>query len=180
MIPKINQDLRGHFWQFWGSKKSISRLSQSCFGLCLGSVWALFLASKGLFLGVLWASKVYKWPTKSRFLVKNDNWNRPKWDKCLSTFDIFYRPLELKIQPKVGPLGPKTKPKQFLNKSKTTLRKSRYRFCWPTKSSKIPPQIGHNVQIFDQKTQFLSFIDVWRSKYTQMYAFLGHKSPNNS
>ena len=27
--------LRGHFWPFWGSKKSISRFFQSCLGVAL-------------------------------------------------------------------------------------------------------------------------------------------------
>ena len=61
---------------------------------------------------------------KSTFLtskmVKNDPSNWPKgakfWPK-ISVFKVIYRPLKLKIHPKVGPLRPKTKPKHFLNKS---------------------------------------------------------------
>ena len=58
---------------------------------------------------------------KSTFLtpkmVKNDPSNRPKWANFwpkISIFKVIYRPLELKIHSKVGPLGPKTKPKHFL------------------------------------------------------------------
>ena len=36
--PNAENCVRGHFQQFWGSKKSFCRLFQSCFGL----VWEVF------------------------------------------------------------------------------------------------------------------------------------------
>ena len=56
----------GWVGRIFGWKSTFSKL----FWTCLGSVWALFLASKGLLLGVFWASKVYKWPRKLRLWVK--------------------------------------------------------------------------------------------------------------
>ena len=42
-------------------------------------------------------------------------------------FEVIYRPLELKFQAKIGLLRQKTMLKNFLNHSKTTLKKSRKR-----------------------------------------------------
>ena len=115
--------------------------------------------------------KVQKTTFLTPKMVKNDPSNPPKWAQFwpkISILGVIYRPLELKIHPKVGPLRPKTKPKHFLNKSKTTLKKSRNRLFWPPKWSKMTPQIGQNEQNFDTKSQFSSsFIDLWSSKYTQ-------------
>ena len=63
-------DLRGHFWPFWGSKKSISRLFQSCFGV-VWKVFGLFSDLKGLFLVVFLTPMVDKWPRNLRFSIKN-------------------------------------------------------------------------------------------------------------
>ena len=105
---------------------------------------------------------------KSTFLtpkmVKNDPSNRPKWANFwpkISIFGVIYQPLELKIHPKVGLIKAETMPKHFPNKSKKTLKKSRKRFFWPPKRSKITPQTGQNEQIFNRKFQLYgSSIDV--------------------
>ena len=108
--------------------------------------------------------KVQKMTFLTQKMVKNDLSKQPKWAKFWpknSIFGVIYRPLELKIHPRVGPLRPKTKPKHFLNKSKTTLKKSRKWLFGPTKWSKMTPQNRQNEHIFDRKSRFLrSFIDL--------------------
>ena len=71
-------------------------------------------------------------------MVKNDPSKPPKWANFwqkISIFGVINGPLELKMHPKVGLLRPKTMPKQFLNNSKKTLKKSRKRLFrhpkWP-------------------------------------------------
>ena len=98
--------------------------------------------------------KVQKSTFSTPKMDKNDPSNQPKWAKFwpkMSVLKVIYRPLKLKIHQKVGPLRPKTKPKHFPNKSKTTLKKSRNRLFWTPKWSKMTPQIGQNEQIFDPK-----------------------------
>ena len=55
----------------------------------------------------------------------------------------------LKIQSKVRLLTQKKMPKHFLNKSKTTLKKSRIRLFRPPKFPKMTFQNRQNKQIFD-------------------------------
>ena len=74
-------------------------------------------------------------------MVKNDPSKPPKWAKFwpkISIFWVIYKPLELKIHPKVDLLRSKTMPKHFLNNSKTTSKNSRKRLFWPTKCQKWP------------------------------------------
>ena len=52
---------------FFGWKYTFSKL----FWTCLGSIWAFFLPSKSLLLGICWAPKVDKWAWKFIFWVKN-------------------------------------------------------------------------------------------------------------
>ena len=104
-------------------------------------------------------------------IAKNDTSNRPKWAifwPKTAIIGVIYRPFELKIHPKVGLFRSKTMPKNFLNNSKTTLRKSRNRLFWPPKLPKMTPQIGQNEHILYRKSWFLgSFIDLWSWKYNQ-------------
>ena len=73
---------------------------------------------------------------------------------------------------KMGLLTPKTKPKHFPNKSKTTLKKSRNRLFWPPKWSKLTPQIGQNEQNLDWKSRFSrSIIDLLSWKLTLKCTF---------
>ena len=136
-----------------GVEKVVFWTFSKLFWSCLGSVWALFLTLKGPLLGVFSAPKVDKWPK-------------------ISILEVIYLPCELKIHPKVGPLRLKTKPKHFLNKSKTTLKKSRNRLFWPPKWSKMTPQIGKNEQNLDWKSQFSrSIIDLLSWKLTLKWTF---------
>ena len=71
-------------------------------------------------------------------MVKNDHiYHRPNFDKKSRFLRSFFQPFELKIHQKVGLLRPKTIPKQLLNNSKTTLKKSRNRLFWLPKWSKM-------------------------------------------
>ena len=60
----------GSFLTILGVEKVIFWTFSKLFWSCLGCVWALFSALKGLLLGVFWASKVDKWAWKLRFCVK--------------------------------------------------------------------------------------------------------------
>ena len=57
----------GHFWQFWGSKKSISWLLQNCFGVVYEVLEHCFLVLKCPLFGVFSALKVHKWTRKLIF-----------------------------------------------------------------------------------------------------------------
>ena len=110
-------------------------------------------SKKKLKKGRKWLFWPWKWPKLPSQGVKF-------WPK-ISIFGVIYKPLELKIHPKVGLLRPKTMLKNFLNDSKTTLKKSRKRLFWPPKWSKMTPENGQNDQIFDPKFRFWgSFINL--------------------
>ena len=110
-------------------------------------------------------------------MVKNYPSKLPKWAKFwskISIFGVIYRPLELKIPPKVGLLRSKTMPKHFLNNSKTTLEKSRKRLFWAQNWSKCPPQRASfwvyfllQKSINDPKNQD------FRSKFCPLWQFWG-------
>ena len=94
--------------------------------------------------------------------------------EALSTFSRASRDpkgetqLQVVKSTKMGNLTPKTKPKYFPNRSKTTLKKSRNRLFWPPKWSKMTPQIDKNEQIFDPTFQSSRlFINLWSLMYTQ-------------
>ena len=78
---------------------------------------------------LFWPPKWSKWPSKrAKF-----------WPKIL-ILEVIYRPSELKINLKVGLLRPKIMPKQLLNNSKPTFKKSKKRLFWAPKWSKWPSQ----------------------------------------
>ena len=89
---------------------------------------------------LFWPWKWSKWPSqRAKF-----------WPKIL-ILEVIYRPFELKIQLKVGILRPKIMPKQLLNISKTTFKKSKKRLFWPPKWSNH----GYQFCRFWQKCRFL-------------------------
>ena len=95
--------------------------------------------------------KVQNTTISSSKMVKSYPSKLPKlanFSSKISIFGIIYRPLELKIPPKVGILRSKTMPKHFLNNSRTTSKKSRKRFFRPPKWPKHGCQLG-------QKCRFL-------------------------
>ena len=101
--------------------------------------------------------KVEKTTFSTPKMVKNDPSKPPKWAKFwskISIIGVIYRPLELKIPPKVGLLRSKTMPKHFLNNSKTTLKKSRKRLFRPPKWPNHGCQLG-------QKCRFLGPFSVY-------------------
>ena len=107
-----------------------------------------------------WPPKVSKSPLKtakiSKFLTENFN------------FSGSFINLSSWKYPNGGLLRSKTLPKQFLNNSKISSKKSRKQLFWPTKWSKMTPQNRQNEQNFDRKFQFLvSFINLSSWKYTQ-------------
>ena len=73
---------------------------------------------------VFWPWKWSKWPSQRAKI----------WLKIL-ILEVIYRPFELKINLKVGRLRPKTMPKQLLNNSKPTFKKSQKPLFWPQKWS---------------------------------------------
>ena len=78
---------------------------------------------------LFWPPKWSKWPSQ-----------RAKFWPTFLILEVRYRPFELKIHQKVSLLRPKIMPKQLLNISKTTFRKSKKRVFWPWKWSKWPFQ----------------------------------------
>ena len=78
---------------------------------------------------LFWPPKWSKWPSQRANF----------WPKFL-ILEVRYRPFELKIHPKVSLLRPKIMPKQLLNISKTTFKKSKKRLFRPPKWSKWPSQ----------------------------------------
>ena len=78
---------------------------------------------------LFWPPKWSKWPSQRAYF----------WPKFL-ILEVRYRPFELKIHPKVSLLRPKIMPKQLLNISKTTFKKSKKRLFRPPKWSKWPSQ----------------------------------------
>ena len=89
---------------------------------------------------LFWPPKWSKWPSKrAKF-----------WPKIL-ILEVIYRPFELKINLKVRLERPKIMPKQFLNNSKTTFKKSKKRLFWPPKW----PNHGYQLCQFSQKCRFL-------------------------
>ena len=73
---------------------------------------------------VFWPWKWSKWPSQRAKI----------WPKIL-ILEVIYRPFELKIHLKVDLLRPKTMPKQLLNNSKPTFKKSQKPIFWPQKWS---------------------------------------------
>ena len=101
--------------------------------------------------------KVQKTTFSTPKIVKNDPSKRSKWayfSSKIYIFGVLYRPLELKIQPKVGLSRSKTMPKHFLNNSKTTSKKCRKRFFRPPKWPNHGCQLG-------QKCRFLGPFSVY-------------------
>ena len=114
--------------------------------------------------------KVKKMTFSTSKMVKNDPSKLPKWAKFwpkISIIGVIYRPLGLKIPPKVGLLSSKTMPKRFLNNSKTTLKKSRKRLFGPPKWPKHGCQLG-------QKCRFLGPF----SPYELYFCLVGTKKFN--
>ena len=90
-------------------------------------------------------------------MVKNDPSKLPKWAifwPKISIIGVIYRPFEPKIHPKVGILRPKTMPKQLLNNSKPTFKKSRKLIFWPQKWSKHGCQFGPKRPILGWNSKF--------------------------
>ena len=109
--------------------------------------------------------KVQKTTFLTPKMVKNDPSKLPKWAKFwpkISIIGVIYRPLELKIHPKVGLLRSKTMPKHFLNNSKTTLKTSRKWLFWPLKSKcKVkfwPSEGGILTNFWVKKPVFWTFL----------------------
>ena len=76
---------------------------------------------------LFWHPKWSKWPSQRAYF----------WPKIL-ILEVIYRPFELKIQLKFDLLRSKIMPKQLLNNSKPTFKKSKKRLFWPPKWSKWP------------------------------------------
>ena len=90
-------------------------------------------------------------------MVKNDPSKQPKWAKFwpkISIFGVIYRPLELKIHPRVGPLRPKTKPKHFLKNSKTSLKKPRKRLFRSQNGQRLPSNRSKEGSILTENLDF--------------------------
>ena len=101
--------------------------------------------------------KVQKMTFSTPKMAKNDPSIWPKWPNFwpkISNIGVIYRPLELKLHPKVGLLRSKTMPKRFPNNSKTTSKKSRKRFFRPPKRPNHGCQLG-------QKCRFLGPISLY-------------------
>ena len=71
-----------------------------------------------------WSWKLSKWPSQ-----------RAKFSPKIYISEAIYQPLELKIQPKRDLLKPKIIPKQLLNNSKPTFKKSKKPIFLPWKLS---------------------------------------------
>ena len=74
-------------------------------------------------------------------------------------FGIIYQPIELKIQPKVRLLWPKTQPKHFLNNFEKVQKTS----FWLPKCSKMTPQNG---KILSENFDFQDHLSTFRGVNT--------------
>ena len=126
-------------------------------------------------------TKSNPWPfsdfkmSRVTFNVTGKKWSAAQrakfWPKIL-ILEVIYRSFELNIYPKVELLRPKIMPKQLLNISKTTFKKSKKRLFWPPKWSKWPLR-GPN---FDLKFWFWrSYIDLLSSEFTLKWGYLGQE-----
>ena len=99
---------------------------------------------------LFWPPKWSKWPSQRAKI----------WPKIL-ILEVIYRPFDLKIHLKVSFFRPKTMPKQLLNNSKPTFKKSKKRLFWPPKWSKCPSQ---RAKIWRKKIIF--YISTFQAKNT--------------
>jgi len=110
------------------------------------------------------ARKLLFWPRKWPKLPSQ----RLKFWPKISIFWVIYKPLGLKKHPKLGLLRPTTMLKNFLNNSKTTLKKSRKRLFLTPKMVENDPWKRPKWANFWSKISILGVIyQHFELKYTQ-------------
>ena len=125
-------------------------------------------------------------------MAKNYPSKRPKWANFwqkISIFGVFYEPLELKINLKVGLLRPKTMPEHFLNNSKTTEKVQNTNFSTPKMAKNDPfkcqkwvnseSKRGYTKKVIDWKKMIFSFIFDLRIKFYNFMIFSETKWKNS-